>query len=67
MQVRLTLVAGLILCALAPLHAEEARDLREALADHALKGDWIYDHAEKGLEEGRRTGKPVLISFRCVP
>ena len=60
-------MAGLLLCALAPLHADEARDLREALADQKLKGDWIYDDADKGLAEGRRTGKPVLISFRCVP
>lgn len=28
---------------------------------------WIYNDWEKGLAEGRRTGKPVLVVLRCVP
>ena len=67
MRIRWTLAAGLLLLALAPLHAEEGRDLREALRDNLLKGDWIYDDAEAGFAEAEKTGKPLLISFRCVP
>ena len=56
-------LAGLAL----PLAADEGTTLQDALEDHALAGDWIYDDAEAGLAAGRETGKPVLVSFRCVP
>ncbi len=26
---------------------------------------WIQDNLQKALEEGRKTGKPVFVVFRC--
>jgi len=52
-----------------PLRAQqglEGNELREALADNAA-GFWIYDDIEAGFEKARETGKPLLVSFRCVP
>jgi len=40
--------------------------LKEALKDTA-DDLWIYDDLKKAYAEGERTGKPVLVSFRCVP
>lgn len=66
---RRLLVGALILLGvgLVATQADEGKALRSALDDHELQGDWIYDDADAGLAEGRKTGKPVLISFRCVP
>lgn len=30
-------------------------------------GKWIYNDVTKGLDEARRTGKPLLVVLRCVP
>jgi hypothetical protein len=30
-------------------------------------GKWIYNDLTKGLDEARRTGKPLLVVLRCVP
>lgn len=30
-------------------------------------GYWIYNNLEKGFEEAKRTGKPLLVVFRCIP
>ena len=28
---------------------------------------WIYGDLELGFEEAQRTGKPLLVTYRCVP
>jgi len=28
---------------------------------------WIYDDLDEGYERAVETGKPLLVSFRCVP
>lgn len=38
-------------------------DRKEILAD----GTWIYNDLPKGIAEAKRTGKPLLIVFRCIP
>lgn len=30
-------------------------------------GRWIYGDLDKGLAEGKKTGKPLLVVLRCVP
>ncbi len=30
-------------------------------------GYWIYNNLEKGFEEAKRSGKPLLVVFRCIP
>ncbi len=41
--------------------------LKDALGDKLLSGDWIYDDIEAGYAEAEKAGKPMLVSFRCVP
>jgi hypothetical protein len=28
---------------------------------------WIYNRLDKGLEEAKKSGKPLLVVFRCIP
>jgi serine protease Do len=30
-------------------------------------GYWIYNNLDKGYEEAKRTGKPLLVVLRCIP
>src|SRR5215475_14553710 len=30
-------------------------------------GLWIYNDLEKGFTEARKSGKPMLVVFRCIP
>ncbi|MGC1272961.1 MAG: Trx7/PDZ domain-containing (seleno)protein [Planctomycetaceae bacterium] len=43
--------------------------LREALQDeHAVGAEgWIYNDVARGFAEAKRTGKPLFVTFRCVP
>jgi len=41
--------------------------LKDALQDDLLAGDWIYEDMRAGYAKARETGKPLLVSFRCVP
>lgn len=60
-----------LLTALLCATAETVKDREGAVrADKAkLENDprWIYNDFEKGFEEGRESGKPVLVVLRCVP
>ena len=38
------------------------KDLNGQKADH-----WIYNDISAGFSEAKRTGKPLFITFRCVP
>lgn len=57
-----------LFCLALPLRAQglEGKELRAALEDKAADF-WIYDDIEAGFEAARETGKPLLVSFRCVP
>src|SRR5687767_200602 len=28
---------------------------------------WIYNDLDKGFEEAKRTGKPLMVTLRCIP
>jgi serine protease Do len=65
---RLRLLLAIIPLLAAPLvHADDA--LRERLRD--VNGDrtdvWVYNNIQHGMDEARRTGKPLFVTFRCVP
>ena len=47
----------------------EDRDAKVRNDQAAIKagGFWIYNDVEKGFAEAKRTGKPLLVVFRCVP
>ncbi|MDQ3329107.1 MAG: PDZ domain-containing protein [Planctomycetota bacterium] len=66
MQVlRLSLFGVLVV---APLYAGEP-ELRDKLQDeHAVGADgWIYNDIAQGFAEAKRTGRPLFVTFRCVP
>jgi len=53
-----------------PLLAEMAPDkeaLRAKLQDVEPVGEWHYDNIASGFADARKTGKPLLVVFRCVP
>lgn len=61
-----------VLLAAVGLHAAERTEydkLKETLLDlHAYNADhWIYNDLEAAKAEARRTGKPIFVTFRCVP
>jgi hypothetical protein len=56
-----------ILLAAAVALADDKEALRAALKDTEPTGDWIYDDLARGLAEAKRTGKPLMAVFRCVP
>jgi serine protease Do len=65
----------LIICCLfafaAQTFAETVKDRDGAVRNDrdALKSrtDWIYNDLAAGLAEGKRTGKPLFVTLRCLP
>ena len=51
-----------------PLAAQglEGDALQQALNDKAASF-WVYDDLAAGEKLARESGKPLLVSFRCVP
>ena len=47
--------------------AGDPRSLKDALEDHALADSWIYEDIEAGYRQALESGKPLLVSLRCVP
>ena len=45
---------------------DAATTKRQRLKDKAADF-WIYDDIDKGYAQSAETGKPLLVSFRCVP
>lgn len=46
-----------------PREAKVREDRRRVEAE----GFWIYNDLNRGFEEARRTGKPLLVVLRCIP
>jgi hypothetical protein len=42
-------------------------DLRKNLKDTNVADHWIYDDIAAGFADARESGKPLLVTFRCVP
>lgn len=53
------------------LLAETVKDRKAAVLDDRAKMEtderWIYNDWQRGFEEAKRTGKPLLVVLRCVP
>jgi len=67
---------GSVLCAtlglsfgLATLQAAEDRDtkVRNDKSSVEASGEWIYNDFQQALDQGRREGKPILVTLRCIP
>ena len=73
---KMPLLILMTLCALGFLvpgmmKAEAVKDREGAVRGDRSKMEnderWIYNDVEKGFEEARTTGKPLLVVLRCVP
>lgn len=51
------------------LNAAEDRDakVRNDREEVVAAGLWTYNDLPKGIAEAKRTGKPMLVVFRCIP
>ena len=49
-----------------PVGGDLGAQKRARLKDNAADF-WIYDDVAKGFAEAKSSGKPLLVSFRCVP
>jgi len=58
---------GATLLALAAACGDPAESLRQQIGDVTPVGDWIYDDIDAGVARAAETGKPLLLTFRCVP
>lgn len=67
---RVSLVSVMLAAAIAAprlcAQDEVGTTLRTALGDGAADF-WIYDDLDRGFDVAEKTGKPLLVSFRCVP
>ncbi|MDJ0975095.1 MAG: hypothetical protein QNJ98_11590 [Planctomycetota bacterium] len=57
---------ALVLGSAAWLTAEE-RGLKQVLDDKQASDAWIYDDLDAGIKQSMKSGKPMLLSFVCVP
>lgn len=46
---------------------QEVGPLQKALGDVEPEGPWVYNDIPAGFEAAGKSGKPLLIVFRCVP
>lgn len=65
-DVRVVLLAALAASAAAGLASakETKSELKAALRDDAVVGDWIYDDVDAGFARAAREKKPVCVVFR---
>jgi hypothetical protein len=58
-------------CLLLAVAAAAAQDrdtkVRNDRADFKDDDGWIYNDLDKGLALARKTGKPLLVTIRCIP
>ena len=59
----------LTLCAFAACLLAAAQDpakeqLRTAIKDTEVKGNWIYDDLAAGFSTAKKSGKPMMVVFR---
>ena len=40
------------------------RSLKDAIGDDLIDGNWIYEDIKAGYKQAKKSGKPLLVSFR---
>ncbi len=71
-------VLGFLTVSLAALIATWPGNAHNVAQDRATKvkndrtriessGFWIYNDLPRGIEQAKKTGKPLLVTFRCIP
>ena len=56
-----------LLAAAGVVLAKEDPALKDLLEDDAVAEAWIYEDLDAGYAQARKTGKPLLVCFSCVP
>ena len=66
MRMLITAIALLFMASSVPMASqdEQTRSLKEAIGDDLVGGSWIYEDIEAGYARARKSGKPLLVSFR---
>lgn len=49
------------------LTSDRETKVRQDPAKVDAAGDWIYNDLDRGIEEAKATGKPLLVVIRCIP
>ena len=64
-----TLFATLLITLALNTPAAKPPPLLDRLKDDHARGQkqWIYNDFQKAVTEAKRTGKPIFVTFRCVP
>src|SRR5439155_24203526 len=63
------ILSGILLLAAGTILAAEDRDAK-VLSDRKnvqATGNWIYNDLTNAIDQAGRTGRPLLVVFRCVP
>jgi hypothetical protein len=60
-------MASMVLALCAGMQDKPLHPLQEALSDLDPEGEWHYNDPAAGFAEAAKTGKPVLLVFRCTP
>lgn len=71
MKSRHLILSAFLAAAASFLAAETVKDREGAVRKDkaAMENDarWIYNDVRRGFDEAKRTGKPLLVTLRCVP
>ncbi len=65
MRISIALALTLVLVGLSG--ADGNTKLRAFLNDDKVPEGWIYEDIDAGYAAAQKSGKPLLVSFRCVP
>lgn len=64
---RLLALAALLLTLTPTLAQDRDTKVRNDRKAYQASPEWIYNDLPRGFDEAKRTGKPLLIVFRCIP
>ena len=72
---RILLLAGLLASVTLGDNCLHSQDVQKKRRDAVLNDKkhfdidsyWVYDDFEKARAEAQKTGKPLLVVFRCLP
>ncbi len=62
-----SLTAGILLSFATTQAALAQTPLQKSLGDLNIAEFWTYDDLELGMKKARESGKPLLVTIRCVP
>ncbi len=68
-MLRFLILTGLLATLVMVLDAAEDRETKVRRDKQQVEADgfWIYGDLSKGLDEAKRTGRPIVVVLRCIP